>query len=450
MPLGLGFRRGLAELDSGAVFATPPAIASILNLSQASGAYIVGDSVLFTITTSDPADLITTTGVDLYESGVKVGSAVQGPSLTWKITVSNLAVGAKSYAARRIYAGGTIDSAPSALTVLDVLAPNQITSATLVAWYQISTSGGVAGTLLKTAGTGTNAVTVTGNLQQPFGIKLTFPVGGVRGTATYSLSLDNGTTVFQTGTTAATVAIGATGMTLNFPTTSSYATTDIYVSVVNPILDKTANHYDTANTNSGERPLMIASGANGHPTARYDGIDDYQLSVSGLAAAAVGGTNAPFSVVGMCTLNAVPTGGNVANLYCFGHSSDVTLPRVELQALSDRWRIRRMDGTHNVALDSTIFPIVERYCHCWIFDGANSTLTLSGADVIGGDSGVSGAQAAANAISVNQFSLASQFTQVSPNGINFTSCDDPEISIFSGALSAVESARLQRYFMNSS
>lgn len=81
--------------------------------------------------------------------------------------------------------------------------------------------------------TGMNApvVTVTGTLPYPQQLRVEVQTTGPRGTATFRVSLDGGTTYIATGvTTAASYAIPGTSNTLMFPV-GSYTNNNVYVSL---------------------------------------------------------------------------------------------------------------------------------------------------------------------------------------------------------------------------
>lgn len=87
------------------------------------------------------------------------------------------------------------------------------------------------GTTLFATGTAPPVVTISGSLPYPQQLRVELQTTGPRGTATFRLSLDGGTTYLSTGvTTAASYAIPGTSNTLLFPV-GSYTNNNVYVSL---------------------------------------------------------------------------------------------------------------------------------------------------------------------------------------------------------------------------
>lgn len=426
----------------GIIAALLPTLAAS-DVSQTTGSYVVGDNVLFTATTSD-ADGRITTGVGLYLSGVLVSAMTQAPAGTWTYTVAAITAGAKSYTAVRAFSGGTTESTAVTFTVLAELAPDGITSATLLAWFRTPESIQLGGTPLA-GGTSPPTVTLTGTLtNQDIDFYMTMPVGGARGTATYSVSVTGvGGAVFQTGTTAATVALGATGITINFPV-GTYNSNNTYHAVSSQWNDKTVNAHNYVNTTAGTRPFVLRNDLGNQTALLFDGVNDLQNCITALATDCAGGTNNSFTVVTMFSLLTVPGGVNIACVYCLGNTG--TLARVTADITSTAWRLRRFDNSANDSVISSIVPaLVGPVLHIWRFDGTSSTLEINGTDVIGGDVAfdVPGANSTAAAITLNNVSLSAQKTTSTGNWLEGKFFEQ---AFYNGAISDVELAQLRKYF----
>ena len=114
------------------------------------------------------------------------------------------------------------------------------------------------------SGTSPPVVTLSGTPTRFVDLKIAIVVGGPRGTATCKVSIDGGTTFSATQVTAATVSIPGTGLTINFPTGTDYATDNVYRAV-------------TSVPNDSYEPLLEieSGGALGTATFRYtvDALD---------------------------------------------------------------------------------------------------------------------------------------------------------------------------------
>lgn len=418
----------------------------VSDASQSSGTYIVGDDIAFVVTVPDTTDSITTTGVNIYESGVLQGAANLSFPNTWIYTALAVTAGAKSYVARRVYTGGTVDSAASTLTVQDLKAPNQFTSISPAAWWRNPDSIQYGGTPLKTAGTGTNAVTLTGTLSnQPYGWELRIPVGGARGTATYAISHDNNATNAQTGTTAATVVDGSTGITVNFPTTSNYFTNDVYKAVINPWNDKIGAN-NAANATSGQRPFPIVNVVNGVTASRYDTNDVHNITTS-LANDIAGGTNVAHTVAFFVRVANLPAGAATATIYRLGATGSLQCGS-ELRILGGTtavWEILRRDSAGNTrTIDSNIPATLGVHLCLLRFNGTNVNVRIDGVDVIGGSSDVSGLFTTAASITLNNMSIGAQVS--SAGTASFFNGDIFEGWASTGYLSDVETIEHERYY----
>jgi hypothetical protein len=441
------------------VAALAPTLAALEDLTQSSGSYVVRDNLLATATTPDDVDGHTTTGVNLYESGNLVGAMVQGPSGTWKRTVSSVTTGAKSYVARRVFAEGTTDSPAVTFTVLGVLAPDQITTATLLTWVRCPESIQI-GTTPEPTGSTPPAITFSSvsGLVRTEQIKITVPTGGARGTAKLNVFLNDMTTPLMSNvTTAATITITGTDIVINCPA-STYNVNNVYRSVINPLLDKVGAYPSStnnfANVTAGTRPYNIAAQNSnlGTACARFDGTNDLTVNTGSLGTSWAGGTDQAFYAIGLVDFLSLPTGGNAGTIYCASNITDTDLPRVTVGAagptFDSPWRaVRSSDTGSATTADSAVQTSTGQALFEDMFDGTNRTMRVNGADVIGGDSGVSGAMGG-KTITTTRVALGCRVDQSGSSGVagTFGNFDLYELAFFNQAPSAVEQAQMKAYF----
>jgi hypothetical protein len=330
----------------------------------------------------------------------------------------------------------SVDSSP--------LSPSAITSATLRFWYDQSsyTIGGtpVAG------GTSPPVVTFTGTLKQPLGILVTTS-DGARGVATYSVWLNNGVgPAYQTGTTAATVLISGTGITINFPS-GTYHANNTYKAIASVVVDKVVPATnDLANVTAGQRPQIIVAGPGGLQTMRYNGTSDRHFNTtSGVWNTVFGGLNSPFTVIwiGGIVINQVGT----TAFWCAGNTTDANLPNVTLKknGVNSYQITRRATAGVISTIDSLAFPNVGPKVIIWRFDGVESRLRVNGLDIIGGESMVPGTNSIANSLTLNQMCVSAIKTTATGN---FANNDMSEFVGFQGAVADDELFRLENYFLN--
>lgn len=118
---------------------------------------------------------------------------------------------------------------------------------------------------LTTAGTSPPAATFTGvpaATVRRMMVEIT--TGGDRGTALFKWSSDGGLSYTTGVTTAATVALGATGITVNFPV-GTYATDNVYSAYpgVGTWADQSINGNDLTQATTAQKPAYIPAGGAG-------------------------------------------------------------------------------------------------------------------------------------------------------------------------------------------
>ncbi len=430
--------------------ATAPSL-SMSDLTQASGSYVIYDTIRATVTTPDATDLVVTTGVNIYETGVLVGAAVQGPAYTWILDIPNVTDGAKSYVATRVFAGGTKDSSPSAFTVLGTMAPDQVTSATLIAWFRVPESIQLGGTP-EAVGTAPPAITLTttGTLVRYEQIKITVVTIGVRGTATLNVFVDDMVTPRMAAVlTAATIAITGTDLTINCPL-GTYSANNIWRSICNSFLDKvgaipaSANNF--ANGTAGTtRPYNLAAANSllGAPCIIHDGIDD-QLTCTGTVGTSMfAGADHVSYWGGVFAIPSNPAGTHT--ILCVSNITDTDFPLYSCGFTGTGLAFqtqRRSDTGSATATNSNVNPGTGQCVISDAFDGTNRKFSVNSADVVGGDSGVTANQGG-KTITTTQAVFGCQHIQSGRSG--FAPVEIYEVWFFSAEPSLVERTRLLAY-----
>jgi hypothetical protein len=428
---------------------------TVTDVSQQSGSVIAGDTLLGVATTDD-SDGHTTTGVDLYESGNLVGAMVEGPAATWRL--GDIAVaGSLSYVARRNFSGGSVDSAAFPITCLGGLSPDQIGSATLLAWYRVPESIQM-GSTMTSAAAGQPAVSLTTSgtfIARTEGVFTEVTTGGIRGVARVRVSLDNGNTFVMTNVlTAATVAITGTDLTLNFAT-GTYANTNVYFAICNHLLDKvgaypnSTNNFDNTNADN-TRPTIRANGDLGAPCLRFggdNGLNDFLACTGSLGTGWANGTNNQFYALFVIYVRAVPGSGSVW-LYSASNLTDTDLPFVELGITTSSglnyWQAGKRGNTGTqVGKNSNVVAWTGPAIIEDSFDGTNRRVAWNGADIIGGESGVVAPQTSPGAITTTQVALGCQWVQSGKSG--HMSFDFYEGYFFNQRPSDVDVLRLLAY-----
>lgn len=375
-----------------------PVLASVEDLTQLTGSYVVGDNLRFFATT-DESDGHVTTGVDLYESAVLVGAMVEVAPDVWSYT-GRVSAGSKSYTAKRNFAEGSTDSAALALTVLNYLAPNAITTATLIAWFDSAHSIRMGGTLTA-QGTTPPVITVTSSSSldgRTEGLHIRRNTNGALGVGKIDISIDNGLTYPQVGvTTAANIAVTGTDLTIHVAA-GNVAADNTWDAIMSGWLDRVSaaatNNY--LNTVTGNTRAIIRSAAAtasiGAPCARFDGVNDSITCTSGtLATGRYNGADTTFFNMFLIDLRSMPAAGQVATLWAASNITDTDFPYASLTigGTGEKWVTERRS---DAGVSKTGIPNVQTFTGLKLiedgFDATNRRLSLSTADMVGGDSGV--------------------------------------------------------------
>ena len=425
----------------------PPTIPALAmsDLTQATGSYIVGDTALATVSVGDEFDGRTTTGVDLYESGALVGALTNTAPFTWTLEVPGLTAGAKSYVPRRRFAGGTTDGAAVALTVLGSLAPNQITTATLIEWFREPESFVIDATPRK-GGTSPPAVTWSGNLTGgDVGFLVTVHTAGGVGVATVDIKDGEGNLLEGNVSTAAgTHAIGATGVNIVFPAAGTYNANNTFQTACNPVKAIVTTPGDDLNPQTSapdRRPIIV------NPTELlFDGTSSAGKSTAATFNNRFGGLNTTFYTIGKIHITTLPTGAAQQTLFIAGHSVDANLPFVEAGYTKDQWLItRRATAADAKQQLSNVIPGTGDHVVEFGFDGANAYVAVDGADIIGGTSEVSPSPlTTTGSLTLNQFAWGARLLQAAYS--NFFNGRLSDWALFDHIPSAVERERLLRYY----
>lgn len=393
---------------------TTSPILSIVDSTQSTGSVVVFDRVDFTATTDD-TDGHTTTGVDLYESGVFVQSlenagTIGSPTQTW-IGLLHETVGAKSYTVRRLFLGGYTESFAQNYTVLDALAPNQITTATLIVWYRCPESIRLHSTLF---GTGTSVRTVTISSSTSLdgrgeGVKVTITTTGLPGTGKFKVSIDNGISFVETNVTiptgAGTHLISGTDLTLTFQQSVSYNNDNNYYGLCSAFLDKVATDNfinDASSGGAASRPTILsaaftaANNGTGAPAVRFDSATGVQSFFwdTGNVATRVSGASKTFYIGAVLSFPDIQTSPARRDLWAFTNLTDTDQPGinigVRLGTAGDpaQFRTNRISDTGVIAQnDSGAEPFAAPYFIEDAYDGALRRVSVNAVDFIGGEAG---------------------------------------------------------------
>ncbi len=126
------------------------------------------------------------------------------------------------------------------------------------------------------------ALGITGTLAAgliPKPVKVVITANGTQTTATYALYLDGGSTIAQSGTCAASVAIaGLSGLSVTFAA-GSYTTSHSYVATAKAWGDPTGTD-GQGYTFTGSAQPIITVGSNGYPGLLFDGVDDVGINTT--------------------------------------------------------------------------------------------------------------------------------------------------------------------------
>ncbi len=134
--------------------------------------------------------------------------------------------------------------------------------------WNLDPKNSTLGDTLTASGTTPPAVTLTGSLIVPYGIRVEITTLGALGVAVFRVSLDNGTTWLASGvTTAATYAIAGTAIVLNFAA-GTYATDNVYRATVATAVDASPRLIHALQATPANQPFFTAANAsfNGNPT----------------------------------------------------------------------------------------------------------------------------------------------------------------------------------------
>jgi hypothetical protein len=404
------------------VRALAPTLA-MLDLTQTTGSIVAFDTLRATATTTDDEDKHVTTGVDLYDdSGATfVASMLEGPAGTWTVTVAAVTEGAHNYIARRSFASGTTDSPVQSLTALGPLAPNEVTSATLLAWYRCPES-----IEMHTQLRGTNTVTIASAstlIGRTENVILIIQAGGLPGTGTFLSYIDGGGTPLEGApvtipTAPGTYTLPGTDLTVTFQQGVSYGAGTGYRGIVSKFLDKVGAYPNSTNNfiNDGtspsndSRPRIAATnnsastlgGINmlGATAVRFDpllGQNGFMWCTAGSIATAFSGADVPFGffmVVSVGQAHIPTVAGQKRCFYDVSNLTDADVPRISMNCqlaataqtgLFNPQKVGDTGTNKNNVSGGGLFA--EVYLLEDTFDGSLRKVVANAADQLGGDAG---------------------------------------------------------------
>lgn len=271
---------------------------------------------------------------------------------------------AGSFASRGLAGGGQ-----SPLTLAS--APN------LQAWWsaRYATSVRYATAAMDSSGTSPPIVFLTGSPASVFDfrIEVNDTTGGVnRGQAKFRWSKDGGTNWTSGVTTAATVALGSTGITANFAS-AAYTNNNVYIQTIGQFDDLSGHAYHLVeNVAVANQPKISLTGCNGRAGLLFDGtLDRLQCDNATLATALAGGDDTPFTVFTVATVV-----GSVAGTHQLWAVSNLAAgtAQASLRVASSAYAaIKRGDAD---AADTRTGGTPDNSCHVFEYVHAGTTVSL--------------------------------------------------------------------------
>jgi hypothetical protein len=134
--------------------------------------------------------------------------------------------------------------------------------------WNMDPSNSTMGTTLSATGATPPAVTLTGTLTAPLGIRVEIQTTGALGASTFSVSINNGASFVSSGvTTIATYLIPGTATTLNFPN-ATYTNDNVYQATVAVGRDASTALKDASQGTAASQPFFTSANAsfNAKPT----------------------------------------------------------------------------------------------------------------------------------------------------------------------------------------
>lgn len=180
--------------------------------------------------------------------------------------------------------------------------PNPLTlpgGSSLLSWLR-PTRGVTLATATVESGTTPPDVTLSGTLTQSVDLRIEITTSGPRGTAVFRWSVNGGASYTSGITTAASVALGSTGITANFATGTDYTNDNVYRSAIESWVCSHAHSFTNSGGTIALRPFYSMDELNGRPGVSFDGTaQTLHTTTGGLADALVGGSDTPCTMMGV-------------------------------------------------------------------------------------------------------------------------------------------------------
>lgn len=328
-----------------------------------------------------------------------------------------------------------------------VSSPASMLDANLLKCWLIADRGLSLGSTTKQAGTSPpTPVTISGNLAQSIGLVLKIATTGARGTATFDVYIDGGTTAYITGlTTGANVALtdGGSkdlGISAQF-TAGTYGNTDIsYTATLASWTDLFGGNIFSAPGGVTASPRPIAGGLNNRPIITSDGSNNTRLSCTGGLAALFNGDDTPITVFMVMKSNTATPGGSNPWLN-LGSSTGAATARFEF-GVTNSGNSYRSTKTDDVA--SSAIPTGGTLDTAWHYSSWNQAGTTMVLRVDGSAVTLSGAGAQnVSTCTFNEALLFARNTGGTPS--NAINGGIAEVLIYAGTLGATSVTEKELY-----
>lgn len=233
-------------------------------------------------------------------------------------------------------------------------------------------------------------------------------VGGSRGTANFKWSIDGGATFVETGKlTAATYALGTTGLTANFAA-GTYNTDNAYVGKIvqwNDICGQ-GNHFEnTLNSTGVGQPKVSLTGLNGKPALYFKKTESSYLrrANSAFCTELAGGDDTNLTIFTVVQLVSAASGTHVAWSIA---DPAATTSRVGVSTSSSQWAcvVKGSTGSEIDAFGGTpdLTPYIVEYVRSGSGAATNVSLSFTNAAGTTTPSGLNAAVQNAPSLTVNE------------------------------------------------
>jgi len=273
-------------------------------------------------------------------------------------------------------------------------------AANLQSWHAFWL-GKTYSTTLYAEGTTPPGVTVSGTIPENFGLRIEITTGGSRGTAVFRWSSDNGTSWTSSVTTAASVALGSSGVNADFAA-GTYATDNVYQLKITSWADQggASNTFAQASLMKAPIPRVLTAGRMG---LGFDGTQQLMQCTTGLANTLLSGNDTAHMILGAVHFDSVAADQTMFS-FCNG-AVDTSLYDIFPIASTSKWRFNKRGTTGSLVMTEGGTPTTG--IHVFRINNAGTTVALK---VDGSTISLSSSGALdANSLTVNTLTLAATF-----------------------------------------